>query len=186
MALFKHRHAETESGQGAVPVASLDQLPPPDVADPAPAYTPSPVTGPARSAASPDLAGPSTSAVPAPPTLTAPATGAPVAPDAGAVEDERGAVRDDPPLVVPKTRTSATYSGVAVGLLVLVLVIIFIAQNLHDSRVHYLGLNFQLPIGLLILASAVAGGIIVLLVSAARVAQLRLMARRHRAGKPNR
>lgn len=89
------------------------------------------------------------------------------------------------PLVVPKTRTSAAYIGVAVGLVVLVLVIILIAQNLHDARVHFFTLDFQLPIGLLILAAAVAGGLIVLLVSAARLAQLRLMARRHQGGRPH-
>lgn len=87
-------------------------------------------------------------------------------------------------LEVPRTRTSAAYSGIAVGLLVLVLVIVFITQNLNDASVHFITLHFRLPIGLLVLAAAVAGGILVMLVSAARVAQLRLMARRHRAGKP--
>ena len=91
---------------------------------------------------------------------------------------------DDPRLVVPRTRTSAAYSGVAVGLLVLVIIVIFIAQNLGDASVHFFTLRFRMPIGLLALASVVAGGLLVLLISAARLAQMRLMARRHRAGKP--
>jgi len=81
---------------------------------------------------------------------------------------------------VHRTRTSATYAGVATGLVVLVVVIVFIAQNLDDATVHFVTANFRMPVGLLILAAAVAGGLVILLVSLARVAQLRLMARRHR------
>jgi uncharacterized integral membrane protein len=84
------------------------------------------------------------------------------------------------PLKAPHTRASATYVAVGVGLLILVLVIIFIAQNLKKASVHFLSFHFKMPLGLLILASAVAGGLIVLMVSLARVLQLRLMARRHR------
>ncbi len=77
-----------------------------------------------------------------------------------------------------RTRSSTAYVGVGVGLVVLVLVLVFIIQNLNDASVHYLGLHFNLPVGLLILAGAVAGGVIVLLVSLARVTQLRVRARR--------
>lgn len=73
--------------------------------------------------------------------------------------------------------------GVGVGLLVLVLVLVFIIQNLNDASVHYLGLHFRLPIGLFILIGAVAGGVIVLLVSLARVTQLRMRARRSGHGR---
>ncbi|MDQ6783201.1 MAG: LapA family protein [Actinomycetota bacterium] len=68
--------------------------------------------------------------------------------------------------------------GVGVGLLVLILVLVFIIQNLNDAGVHYLGLSFRLPVGLLILIGAVAGGLIVMLVSLVRVIQLRVRARR--------
>lgn len=60
----------------------------------------------------------------------------------------------------------------------MILVLIFIIQNLNDASVHYLGLSFRLPVGLLILIGVVAGGVIVLLVSLARVTQLRVRARR--------
>jgi len=75
--------------------------------------------------------------------------------------------------------------GVGVGLVVLVLVLVFIIQNLNDASVHYLGLHFTLPLGLIILAGAVAGGVIVLLVSLARVTQLRVRARRSGHGRHN-
>jgi len=63
---------------------------------------------------------------------------------------------------------------------ILVLVLDFIIQNLNDASVHFFTAHFRLPVGLLILIAAVAGGLIVWLVGVARVAQLRLMARRHR------
>ena len=121
-----------------------------------------------------------------PPPSTSPAGADPVPGEPGAAGASPAAppMGDDPHLVVPHTRTSAAYSGVAVGLLVLVVIVIFIAQNLGDASVHFFTLRFRMPIGLLALASVVAGGLLVLLVSAARLAQMRLMARRHRAGRP--
>jgi uncharacterized integral membrane protein len=83
-------------------------------------------------------------------------------------------------LVVPKTRASSAWAGIAVGLFVLLLVIIFIAQNTSDAPLHFLWLHGRAPVGLAILLSFVLGGIVVLLVGVARLTQMRLMARRHR------
>jgi uncharacterized integral membrane protein len=83
------------------------------------------------------------------------------------------------PLEVKRTRTSATYVGVAFGLIVVILVLIIVVQNLGESSVHLFTWRFKLPEGVIVLASAVAGGLIVFLVSLARVLQLRVMARRH-------
>jgi putative membrane protein len=85
-----------------------------------------------------------------------------------------------PSLKVTRTRTSTTYLAVGVSLVLLVLVIIFVAQNEKQANVHFLSFHFKLALGLIILASVVAGGLVVLLISLARVLQLRLMARRHR------
>ncbi len=82
------------------------------------------------------------------------------------------------PQRVPRTRASTAYVGVGGGLVVLVLILIFIIQNLDTASLHYLGLQFTLPIGLLMLIALVLGGLIVLFVSLARVTQLRLRARR--------
>lgn len=81
-----------------------------------------------------------------------------------------------------RTRASTTYAGLAVGLVVLVLLLIFIIQNLSDASVHFLGLHARLPVGLLILIGVVAGGLIMLIASLARLAQLRHRARRQGAG----
>ncbi len=83
-------------------------------------------------------------------------------------------------LVVPSTRTSSTWTGIGIGLFVLLLVIVFIAQNLKQTEIHFVGLKASVPVGLAVLLAFVLGGIFVLLLGVARLAQLRLVARRHR------
>jgi uncharacterized integral membrane protein len=70
--------------------------------------------------------------------------------------------------------------GVGIGLVVLLLVIIFIAQNIHDARVHFLWTHFTMAIGLALALAFVLGALCVLLLGAGRLAQLRLAARRYR------
>jgi uncharacterized integral membrane protein len=67
-----------------------------------------------------------------------------------------------------------------VGLFVLLLVIIFIAQNLHDARINFLWWHGNVTVGLAIMLSFVVGGLVVLLLGVARLAQLRRLAHRHR------
>jgi len=81
------------------------------------------------------------------------------------------------------TRLSALNLGVAVGLLFLVLLLVFILQNLRNISVHFFTARFTLPVGVVILAAAVVGGLVVLLVSAARAAQIRVRARRRAGGR---
>lgn len=89
------------------------------------------------------------------------------------------------PSPTASTRTSTTYVAVTVGVIVLILLIIFIVQNLEDANFHYLGAHFELPVGVLMLISGVAGGLIVLLVSLARVWQLRVRSRRAQHHHPD-
>jgi uncharacterized integral membrane protein len=105
----------------------------------------------------------------------------PAAPDRPGAAGTGYEETDTPPsLKASRTRTSSTYLAVGVSRAILVLVIIFVAQNERQASVHFLGFHFRLPLGLIILASVVAGGLVVLFISLARVLQLRLMARRHR------
>jgi uncharacterized integral membrane protein len=85
-------------------------------------------------------------------------------------------------LVVPSTRTSGTWTGIAVGLFVLLVVVIFIGQNTKNAPINFLWLHGSFPVGLAVLLAFVLGGIVVLLLGVARLVQLRLMARRHRRG----
>ena len=83
-------------------------------------------------------------------------------------------------LVVPSTRTSGTWTGIGIGLFVLVIVIVFIGQNTKSVPINFLWMHGSFPAGVAVLAAFVLGGIVVLLLGVARLAQLRLLARRHR------
>lgn len=83
-----------------------------------------------------------------------------------------------PEPVLSPTRASATWTAVAVSLLALVVVLVFILQNLQEARVHFFTLTWRLPVGLDLLFAAVLGGLVVLAAGSARVLQLRRLARR--------
>ncbi|MGB8180374.1 MAG: lipopolysaccharide assembly protein LapA domain-containing protein [Acidimicrobiales bacterium] len=78
------------------------------------------------------------------------------------------------------TRTSAAWLATAVGVIVGVALIDFIAQNTRDVRIEFFGAHGQMPIAVALLAALVAGAIIVLAIGIGRVAQLRLTMRRQR------
>lgn len=67
-----------------------------------------------------------------------------------------------------------------VAIAVLVLLLIFILQNLRDVTVTYFGASGQLPLGVALLFAAIAGALVVAIVGVARLTQLRLNARRRR------
>jgi uncharacterized integral membrane protein len=81
-----------------------------------------------------------------------------------------------------RTRTSTVWTAVVVLVASLVLVLVFILQNLQDVSVSFLVFHGQLPLGVALLVSATLGGVIVLAEGAARVVQLRHT--RRRRGRP--
>lgn len=82
------------------------------------------------------------------------------------------------------TRAAAVWSALTVGMLILIVLLIFIAQNTTQARFTFLGAHWNLPLGVAILLAAVCGGLITVLAGTARIFQLRraakkdLMARR--------
>jgi uncharacterized integral membrane protein len=87
--------------------------------------------------------------------------------------------RGHDPIRVERTRTSSVWIALAIAVVFLVLLIIFIAQNNRAEPLHFLGASGQVSEALALLASAVAGAVLVLAVGAARIVQLRLAGRRH-------
>jgi uncharacterized integral membrane protein len=79
-------------------------------------------------------------------------------------------------------RTNAGRLWVAIGVAVvlLVLLIIFIAENSHHVTISFLGASGTISAGLAMLISAVAGAVVTLLVGTARILQLRHEVRRQR------
>ena len=72
-----------------------------------------------------------------------------------------------------RTRVSASWTAVVVAALVLVLLIIFIAQNTQHSSVNFLWLHGGAPTAVVLLIAAAAGALIVVIVGIARILQLR-------------
>ena len=64
---------------------------------------------------------------------------------------------------------------------ILVLLLIFILQNSRKVQISYLGANGHLPLGVALLFAAVLGILLVVIPGTARIIQLRILARRHRA-----
>jgi uncharacterized integral membrane protein len=78
------------------------------------------------------------------------------------------------------TRISAAWLGVWAGILVVILLIVFIAQNTAGVRIRFLWLDGVIPTALALLIAGVGGAIIAMAVAAARIIQLRRLVRRGR------
>jgi uncharacterized integral membrane protein len=79
---------------------------------------------------------------------------------------------------VPSTRTSVSWTFVAVAIVALVVVLVFILENLHATDATFFGVHWRIPLGLDLLLAALLGATAVFVVGAARTLQLRLLARR--------
>lgn len=84
-----------------------------------------------------------------------------------------------PASAVKFTRAGALWSALIVGFLVLIVLLIFIAQNTESVILHFLGWEWSLPLGVSMLAAAVLGGLITVLAGAARIFQLRRAAKKN-------
>jgi uncharacterized integral membrane protein len=85
-----------------------------------------------------------------------------------------------PPHTIQPTRTSMVWTMVGIGVVLLVAILVFILQNGQRVRVRFLMVDGTLPLGVGLLFAALLGALLVLVAGAARVLQLRMVARRHR------
>jgi lipopolysaccharide assembly protein A len=113
----------------------------------------------------------------------------PAAPSAGAGQPavvteppaEAGPSHAAAPSLKPRhTRTSGLWVAVGFFAVILLLLLIFILQNGKTVDVSYMGAHGHLPLGVALLLAAVCGVLLVVLAGAARISQLRTVARRHR------
>jgi uncharacterized integral membrane protein len=81
---------------------------------------------------------------------------------------------------VKRTRISGLWVSVGFFAVILLLLLIFILQNGTKVDISYMGAHGHLPLGVALLLSAVCGVLLVVLAGAARISQLRAVARRHR------
>jgi uncharacterized integral membrane protein len=92
---------------------------------------------------------------------------------------DTSAPKPPPEDAVHFTRAAALWSALIVGFLVLVVLLIFIAQNTDPGTFHFLGWSWSLPLGVALLAAAVLGGLITTLAGVVRIVQLRRAAKKN-------
>ncbi|MET8774879.1 lipopolysaccharide assembly protein LapA domain-containing protein [Nocardia sp. NPDC050713] len=112
-------------------------------------------------------------------------------------EHEPEASRRDKPAVPPTTppppatrppmtgakpsissRTGYAWVGLVTGTLIMILLLIFILQNLQTVEVSMFFWNFHLPLGVAVLLSVILGALVMALVGGMRIMQLRRAAKR--------
>lgn len=98
----------------------------------------------------------------------------------GSSDRSRGAAGGAPPSheAIPYTRAAALWSALIAGFLILIVLLVFVAQNPDSAELTFLGWHWSLPLGVAILLAAVSGGLVTVLVGTARIYQLRRAAKR--------
>ena len=91
----------------------------------------------------------------------------------------------DDPLIPPDrhraaggvSRAGALWAALIAGFLILILLLVFIAQNTVSTPFQFLGLHWSLPLGVAILLAAVLGGLLAGAIGTARMLQMRRTAK---------
>lgn len=101
----------------------------------------------------------------------------------GELEPAEATRRSEPeaPATLTHTRTAGTWAAVVVATVALIVLLVFILQNLQPTTVTFLGLKGNLPVGVALLLAAAIGGLSVAFVGAARILQLRRTAQKKRS-----
>jgi len=160
------------------PTPTSASLPRPAIGDEAPAPT-----GELQSAGVPSAGVPSAGIQSATPEQPVPVTEPPAeaAPPAPPAPSQAAPTHAAAPSLKPKhTRISGLWVAVGFFAVILLLLLIFILQNSRTVDVSYMGAHGHLPLGVALLLAAVCGVLLVVLAGAARISQLRTVARRHR------
>src|SRR5271163_822632 len=86
-----------------------------------------------------------------------------------------------PETAVKFTRTASVWSSLIAGFLILIVLLIFITQNVTDAPVNFFGWHWTLPLGVQLLLAAICGGLVTVLAGTARIFQLRRAAKKNLA-----
>jgi len=163
------------STEQPIPTPTSAPLPRPAIGDEAP-----PPTGELSSAGVPSAGVPSATSEQPVPVTEPPAEAAPPAPSQAAPTQAAPTHAAGPSLKPKHTRISGLWVAVGFFAVILLLLLIFILQNSKTVDVSYMGAHGHLPLGVALLLAAVCGVLLVVLAGAARISQLRTVARRHR------
>jgi len=80
----------------------------------------------------------------------------------------------------PRTRAGSTWVMVCIAALVLIVLIVFIAQNSGPARISFFSLHGRFPLAVALLAAVAAGCVLTLVIGSTRILQLRRIVRRRR------
>ena len=84
-----------------------------------------------------------------------------------------------PENAVKFTKAAALWSALIPGFLILIVLLIFVAQNTESAQFAFLGWTVEPAAGVAILAAAVCGGLLTVAAGTARIVQLRRAAKRN-------
>jgi uncharacterized integral membrane protein len=76
------------------------------------------------------------------------------------------------------TRLSGAWTALVIGILAMVVILVFILQNLQSVELSFLAFHGRLPLAVALLFAVILGAVIVMAFSGARIVQLRMVARR--------
>jgi uncharacterized integral membrane protein len=79
-----------------------------------------------------------------------------------------------------RTRLSGAWTALVVGVLALVVILVFIVQNLQSVELSFLAYHGRLPLAVALLFAVILGAVIVAAFGGARIRQLRMVVRRTR------
>lgn len=83
-----------------------------------------------------------------------------------------------PQVAAPNHRSRHLWVGLIPGMVALVVMLVFIFQNLRASTVSFFGFSGAVPLGVALVAAALLGGLVVFGFGSVRIVQLRRLARR--------
>ncbi len=79
---------------------------------------------------------------------------------------------------ISRTKAGSFWIALIIGIIALVIVLVFILQNLHDAKASFVSAHWDIPLGIDLLFAAILGGLIVFVAGATRIFQLRRAVRR--------
>jgi uncharacterized integral membrane protein len=99
---------------------------------------------------------------------------------AGGAPDSAAPADVPAPATLPRTRAGTAWVLACVAAVALLALIVFITQNLHLVEVSFLGWHGQFPLVVALLAAALIGSVLTLILGSTRILQLRRTAVRSR------
>lgn len=104
-----------------------------------------------------------------------PDLGAPMSPDVTPTPETEALRRHTS---LGHTKAAATWTGLVIGVLVLIALLVFILQNLDTVTLDLFWWEFSVPLGIGLLLAAIGGALVMALAGGVRIVQIRRLAKR--------